>query len=487
TSGEDEDGILKTLKAAAFQEKIEMKFEKSEVSIPHEIIFEIFSWLPVKSLMRFNSSRTNFLLHDGIFFYAADLKEDENISASLLLTERLHTYSGLNCANGLFCVWEQYNRQPALIFNPSTREVRFLLDPNKGRSCGNYLIGFEPQENKYKVLLSEEEFGFKKRWVLTLGIDESWREIQNIYPYFPYGKPSVCINEVIYHLVRSVQHYELIEVKGKLAIVDYHRVKSFDLWILEHSPTRELKRRNIPFPSKWNYKLYSPISSIASCDGKIVFICENPKDSCWCYDVSARRRRWRKLEIKGFPEETSIHDIYNTHRCRCVTHPGGTKFLKEHEKYSVQIQSFDAIPFNIPHLKWPRLNCVNQPAAILNPSTREVRLLPSLIDDFCLWHYSFGFEPEEKKYKIIATTNHVRGSYTERWVFTLGIDESWREVNSSFHNFAFHNEFVIAGFDVKSEIFKFSVLGNNATPWCHYELIEVKGKLAAIHHKKRRT
>jgi len=47
------------------------------------------------------------------------------------------------------------------------------------------------------------------------------------------------------------------------------------------------------------------------------------------------------------------------------------------------------------------------------------------------------------------------------------MDESWREVNSSLHNvfgipevyingviykFAFHNEFVIAGFDVKSEI-----------------------------------
>jgi len=84
-----------------------MEFEKSEVSIPHEIIFEIFSWLPVKSLMRFKcvsglcnslifesaflhihrcrSSGTKFLLHKWNSFYAVDLKEDGNISASLLL------------------------------------------------------------------------------------------------------------------------------------------------------------------------------------------------------------------------------------------------------------------------------------------------------------------------------------------------------------------------------------------------------------------
>ncbi|WMV07577.1 hypothetical protein MTR67_000962 [Solanum verrucosum] len=304
-----------------------MEFEKSEVSIPHEIIFEIFSWLPVKSLMRFKcvsglcnslifesdflhihrcrSSGTKFLLHKWNSFYAVDLKEDGNISTSLLLTERLPTYSGLNCANGLFCVWELYNGQPALIFNLSTREVRFLPNPNKG-------------------------------------IDESWRETQSIYPYLPYGKPSVCISGVIYQSVRSVvfgdqkcaiaaidvksekveiitlwiesyrQDYKLIEVKGKLAIVDYHRVKSFDLWILEHSPTREWKRRNIPFPSKWNYEVSRPIPSITSRDGKIVFICEfKPKDLCWCYDVSARRRRWTKLEIEHLPEKTSIHRIYS--------------------------------------------------------------------------------------------------------------------------------------------------------------------------------
>lgn len=210
-----------------------MEFEKSEVSIPHEIIFEIFSWLPVKSLMRFKcvsglcnslifesdflhihrcrSSRTNFLLHDGIFFYAADLKEDENISASLLLTERLHTYSGLNCANGLFCVWEQYNGQPALIFNPSTREVRFLPDPNKGRSCGNYLIGFEPQENKYKVFLSEEKFGIKKRWVLTLGIDECGERLKvftltfhMVNLVFALVELSISLLEVLFLVIKNV-------------------------------------------------------------------------------------------------------------------------------------------------------------------------------------------------------------------------------------------------------------------------------------------
>ncbi|KAH0672365.1 hypothetical protein KY290_024604 [Solanum tuberosum] len=51
------------------------------------------------------------------------------------------------------------------ICNPATREVRFLPDvPHEGEDfiCS---IGFEPEENKYKVVVTIES----RAWVFTLG------------------------------------------------------------------------------------------------------------------------------------------------------------------------------------------------------------------------------------------------------------------------------------------------------------------------------
>ncbi|KAG5629445.1 hypothetical protein H5410_001162 [Solanum commersonii] len=64
--------------------------------------------------------------------------------------------------------------------------------------------------------------------------------------------------------------YRSIEVKGKLAAVDHHR-----------STLQKENGRYVSFDFLQNY------------------------------DDSARRRRWRKVEIKGLPEETSIYGIYS--------------------------------------------------------------------------------------------------------------------------------------------------------------------------------
>ncbi|XP_049394361.1 putative F-box protein At4g38870 [Solanum stenotomum] len=341
------------------------KFGKRKVSIPDEIMFEIFSWLPVKSLMRFKCVSklcnslvfesgfvdmhrchsmtrpgTKLFLHERKAFYWVEQEKGRNMSASLFQFTEPTNKSRMNCANGLFCVWQPSTVRSAVIFNPGTREVRSLPRPNKGTSCGNYLIGFEPQENKYKVFLSEKLSGYRQQWVLTLGIDESWRQTQSIFPSILYGKPGVCISGVIYQLFESAHksaiaavdvksenfeiitlwneftwlcYYHLIEVKGKLAVVDCHMVKnSIDLWILEHSLKGKWKRHVIQFPSKWNYKVPGPISFCMSRDGKIVLIRNfNSSALCWCYDLNATRRRWRKIEIKGLPEETRIYGIYS--------------------------------------------------------------------------------------------------------------------------------------------------------------------------------
>uniref|UniRef100_M1E0G5 F-box protein n=1 Tax=Solanum tuberosum TaxID=4113 RepID=M1E0G5_SOLTU len=183
--------------------------------------------------------------------------------------------------------------------------------------------------------------GYVKYWVLTLGIDKTWRETQSISPFTPYySKPSVCISGVIYQFVISdneyaiaafdvkseksklsafwkaielVYHYELIEVKGKLAVIDSKRwlFRYVHLWISEQTSRKEWERHIIFFPSIWNNReLPASISSGTSVDGEIIFVVNLKSCAlCLCYDVITKI--WTNVKIKGLPTETYIKGIYS--------------------------------------------------------------------------------------------------------------------------------------------------------------------------------
>ncbi|KAK4736883.1 hypothetical protein R3W88_000580 [Solanum pinnatisectum] len=219
---------------------------------------------------------TTFFLNERKAFYSTEQDEDGNISASLFQTERFidhaPAYSCMNCANGLFCVWEPSTMRSAVIFNSSTREVRFFPHPNIGTSCGNYLIDFEPQENKYKVFISKKLSGYIKQW------------IQSICPSITNYKPSVCLNGVIYQFVSA--H------KCVIATFDV-KSENFEIIKLWNESTWVYYYHLIVVKEKYD-------SSCTSCDGKIVLI-RNFKSGvlCWCYDVIATRRRWKKIRNQG--------------------------------------------------------------------------------------------------------------------------------------------------------------------------------------------
>ncbi|KAK4732155.1 hypothetical protein R3W88_025143 [Solanum pinnatisectum] len=186
------------------------------------------------------SGGTKLLLHGREFYYTAEQKEDRKTSVSLVQIEgfdelpfRITVDYHLNCVNGLFCIWEPLFF--AAIFSPSTREVRFLPDINDGSSLWYCSFGFDPEEKKYKVLFTTKHIikGYIKHWT------------QSITPPI-LCKPGVCINGVIYKFVfqerltidafdvktensknigllnasHCLWYYELLEVKGKLAIMD---------------------------------------------------------------------------------------------------------------------------------------------------------------------------------------------------------------------------------------------------------------------------
>ncbi|XP_060182058.1 putative F-box protein At4g38870 [Lycium barbarum] len=218
--------------------------------------------------------------------------------------------------------WESLPGKHPAVFNPSKREVRFLPNLNEDCFLYNYSLGFEPEEKKYKVLLSTEHVReeHKKHWIFTLGIDESWRATQSIAPSTSYFNHSVCISGVIYQLInhrpaiaafdvksekftiialwntasRWVYDNELIEVKGKLAVRDYVNSTSayVQLRILEQTPKEVWKSQIIRFPSIWKDVHPRSVTSCVAPDGVIVFILNSRSGHlCLCYDVT--RKNWR--------------------------------------------------------------------------------------------------------------------------------------------------------------------------------------------------
>nr|XP_009797637.1 PREDICTED: putative F-box protein At5g52620 [Nicotiana sylvestris] len=128
--------------------------------------------------------------------------------------------------------------------------------------------------------------------------------------------------------------------------------------------------------------------------------------------------------------------------------------------------------------------------------------LGDLMNSTTMLLYSLGFEAEEKKYKVLLITQHVKEGYRKQLILTLGIDKSWREIKSIsphvlskpgicisgvIYRFAYHNGRAIAAFDVKSEKFNTIIALWNAYIWENdYKLIEVKDKLAVIGYQKYR-
>uniref|UniRef100_M1CEV1 F-box protein n=1 Tax=Solanum tuberosum TaxID=4113 RepID=M1CEV1_SOLTU len=353
------------------------------LSIPQDIVIEILSWLPAKSLMRFkcvtkffNSLvfNSNFMdihrcrsltrpggkklfLHGSKFYCTSDQQKEDGInSASILQIEsfgelsfHIHVDPRLNCVNNLFLLWQPLSVQPATILNPSTTEVKLLPSLIEGFSWCHYSLGFEPEEKKYKVLSTAkyDQEGYIKNRVFTLGIDETWRETKH-NPSTIHCKPGICINGVIYRFVfhrgvLAIAEFDVktensklialgdalhgwslmfIELKGKLAVIDYKTRSHEYIHLLVLEKTRnveEWKSHIIQLPSTWNTLTWKDmqqgvipddISSCASCDDEILFI-SNLKSGtlCFCYDVT--RHSWRKLEIKGLPKNHDIKGIFS--------------------------------------------------------------------------------------------------------------------------------------------------------------------------------
>ncbi|KAG5570925.1 hypothetical protein H5410_060691 [Solanum commersonii] len=169
------------------------------------------------------------------------------------------------------------------------------------KSLYYYSLGYEPNSR-----------GHILNFVFTLSIDKTWRKIKSIndvfFPCFTKKSNDICDNRF---------NYDLIEVKGKLALLDCCECFTGrnDLWILENFEKEEWKSHAIHVPSQWKVveDIPKPLHSSPqvfydSPDDEIIFIVMNVCIlACYFYDVG--KNRWRHLEIHGIPREDRIYGI----------------------------------------------------------------------------------------------------------------------------------------------------------------------------------
>uniref|UniRef100_M1DGX6 F-box protein n=1 Tax=Solanum tuberosum TaxID=4113 RepID=M1DGX6_SOLTU len=234
-----------------------MAVNTEQRSIPDDITIQIFSWLPVTSLMRYRCVskfyntivlEPNFVdLHssnyckinrgdtklitciNGVCYSIEKHDEDGKATKFYQIENFSKLYNHINISynyrlyfdydNGLFCIWDMQN---IAISNPSTGEVRCLPYLKCFDVSGEKFIcsiGFEPEDKKYKVVLTiNSQGGLSRAWVFTLGIDTSWREMikynEFVYDISPCSF-GICISGIIYRFSQSPDFIVVFDVKSE--------------------------------------------------------------------------------------------------------------------------------------------------------------------------------------------------------------------------------------------------------------------------------
>ncbi|XP_031092208.1 putative F-box protein At1g32420 [Ipomoea triloba] len=384
------------------------------VSIPQEIVFEILSKLSAKTLVRLRCVSKPFcaLIADhgfGVVHRSLSLTLPSRAGVLISIgsqsphARRPSAYYTLNFSPGRRPGMLQANRVGYLdaqsflcssssdgliicvsrpngdfaVCNVSTGQRIFLPTLIQYQNCALHL-GYDSQSKRYKVLMSvlirspmrSRGICFEyKHWVFTVGVDKSWREINNycsspFYPFVGYRYPyysntSVYIDGVIYsynslsennmvpryHIVAfevgcesfsmitlpdkvSPPHYflknsALLEVEGQLAIVLVRLPELGEgdglcyIWTWEKSK-EDWEEITMTIPLKWdrmNIKYARLLRFATNYDGEIVLLCIYA-EKFFILVCNLKSEAWRKFDVSGvedFPifdsSEVTLHNV----------------------------------------------------------------------------------------------------------------------------------------------------------------------------------
>ncbi|CAN8241877.1 unnamed protein product, partial [Cochlearia groenlandica] len=225
-----------------------MSLGQNSVSIPTDLITEVFSRLPYKSIARFRCvsklwgsiplttpyftelfltrtyarSRLLFLVEqfDGYSFYSSPQPQypyGKSSSSSSLVVKadfhmkfhgaRLPEICGL--VSGFIYIrqdWIPRTKLVPLICNPTTRQYAVLPFLEGITYHPRSFLGFDHVDKQFKILTIDEFVKEEDRYkILTLGTEkDSWRKIHCPFDHYPSGD-GTCINGVLYYFVGRVE------------------------------------------------------------------------------------------------------------------------------------------------------------------------------------------------------------------------------------------------------------------------------------------
>ena len=217
-----------TLKPETRTEAAPLKMNIS-VSVGDDLVFNILTFFPVKSLLRFRCvcKRWRCMISDPSFVEAHQSRSATTLLVSsfddrrhdkkrtlytinpsinegeLRCLSEFSNWSFSRSVNGLVCIYEQYPAKShrVRLFNPSTREYVNLPPPIfSGRDSSKqvYNLGFDPSTKTYKILRSWiGNWSDCKYEIFTLGSDSLWRIVKD-NPNIVLDTKGVCLNGTIY-------------------------------------------------------------------------------------------------------------------------------------------------------------------------------------------------------------------------------------------------------------------------------------------------
>ncbi|KAM0041680.1 putative F-box domain-containing protein [Helianthus debilis subsp. tardiflorus] len=268
--------------------------QKAKNSFPEELIEDILSRLPVKSILRFKSVSKPWLslisapsfhnLHStvaprttALFFTARDSStntryffsgaNDGGSVANLMKLDNTvfgaaHRFS--EHLKGLVCFTSRDSRcgKPyAFVFNPTTHKFFKLPDPpvplrnyTDENKCNYYLFGFDELSNEHKVLyIDVESFKLTTIEITIFSFSNySWRKINVDLPegvsarHWWFGTiNSVCVNSTIHLLLRNPLQVLAFDLTTEMfSIVNIHPEGAPETISTTNSPFAQLVKIN---------------------------------------------------------------------------------------------------------------------------------------------------------------------------------------------------------------------------------------------------
>ncbi|KAK1408161.1 hypothetical protein QVD17_39796 [Tagetes erecta] len=320
---------------------------KKTITLPIEIIEEIISRVPVKSILRFRSvskpwlsiisnnpsftklhfTRTTSNHFTALFIAAYDqcnrkryflsAARDGGLITHLMTLDNARTIgtSQAQHLKGLVCfsftsLYPNCNCSYAYIINPSTRSVFKLPEPDDlltyGKVHACYLFGFDEFTNEHKVVLYIRKHGGSVVEFRIFSMSSySWRKI-DVEP--PVGftwdslrfdtKSSVCVNSVVHLMLRGSFDVLAIDLRTNKSCVI-----STPHGVVPSTPFR-LDARNVTL-TKDNYPRIIKIDGCVGvvCHDRVVesnemhiWILQDYESRVWIRETIAFPKPWSKLD-----------------------------------------------------------------------------------------------------------------------------------------------------------------------------------------------